>query len=198
VNRVKRFLLTWKHKRKFARTGRDCIYPIQDLTIEGHVEQGDIGRFRNNATFRAFGTGKIIFGTRSGTSWGCVIEANELVQIGDYTGIAEYTTITDTAWQFAGTTGSWREVPRRTSPVHIGAACFIGSGCFIGPGVTIGDGAVIANHSYVTRDVGPYEIWAGAPARFVAHRTQNIPESRQRQFDELVAQQGIQEDRYKE
>ena len=34
----------------------------------------------------------------------------------------------------------------------------------------IGDGAVIGAGSIVTKDVGPYEIWAGNPARFIRKR----------------------------
>ena len=39
-----------------------------------------------------------------------------------------------------------------------------------GGGVTIGDGAVVGAGSIVTKDVGPYEIWAGNPARFIRKR----------------------------
>jgi len=38
------------------------------------------------------------------------------------------------------------------------------------PGGAIGDGAVIGAGSIVTKDVGPYEIWAGNPARFIRKR----------------------------
>lgn len=37
-------------------------------------------------------------------------------------------------------------------------------------GVTIGNGAVIGAGSVVTKDVGPYEIWAGNPARYIRKR----------------------------
>lgn len=37
-------------------------------------------------------------------------------------------------------------------------------------GVRIGDGAVIAAGSVVSRDIGPYEIWAGNPAKFIKKR----------------------------
>ena len=37
-------------------------------------------------------------------------------------------------------------------------------------GVHIADGAVIGAGSIVTKDVGPYEIWAGNPARFIRKR----------------------------
>lgn len=52
----------------------------------------------------------------------------------------------------------------------IGNDVWIGIGCFIRSGVTIGDGAVIGMGSVVTKDVGPYEIWAGNPARMIRRR----------------------------
>ena len=47
----------------------------------------------------------------------------------------------------------------------IGNDVWIGHGAFILPGVTIGDGAVIAAMSVVTKDVPPYAVVAGSPAR---------------------------------
>lgn len=47
---------------------------------------------------------------------------------------------------------------------------WIGSHVLIKSGVTISDGAVIGMGSVVTHDVGPYEIWAGNPARMIRKR----------------------------
>tara|TARA_B100001057_G_C22869807_1_gene958245 strand:- start:6156 stop:6773 length:618 start_codon:yes stop_codon:yes gene_type:complete len=44
---------------------------------------------------------------------------------------------------------------------------FIGANCTILKGVTVGDSAVIGANSVVTKDIGPSEIWAGNPARFI-------------------------------
>ncbi|MBS3018858.1 2,3,4,5-tetrahydropyridine-2,6-dicarboxylate N-acetyltransferase [Comamonas sp. PE63] len=52
----------------------------------------------------------------------------------------------------------------------IGNDVWIGARVFIGRGVSIGDGAVIAAGSVVTRDVKPYEIVAGTPARHLRFR----------------------------
>ncbi len=54
--------------------------------------------------------------------------------------------------------------------VVIGNDVWLGAGTFIGSGVTIGDGAVIGARSVVTRDVPPYAIALGAPARVVRSR----------------------------
>ncbi len=38
------------------------------------------------------------------------------------------------------------------------------------PGVHIANGAVIASRSVVTKDIGPYEIWGGNPAKLIRKR----------------------------
>lgn len=54
--------------------------------------------------------------------------------------------------------------------VTIGNDVWLAASCFIGSGVTIGDGAVVGAHAVVTRDVAPYMIVAGNPAREVRLR----------------------------
>ena len=52
----------------------------------------------------------------------------------------------------------------------IGNDVWIGAKCMIKGGVTIGDGAIIGMGSVVTKDIPPYEIWAGNPARCIRKR----------------------------
>ena len=52
----------------------------------------------------------------------------------------------------------------------IGNDVWIGSYCQIKAGVSIGNGAVIGMGSVVTKDIGPYEIWAGNPAKLIRKR----------------------------
>ena len=47
---------------------------------------------------------------------------------------------------------------------------WLGQGVFIKAGIHIDNGAVIGMNSVVLNDVGPYEIWAGNPARFIRKR----------------------------
>lgn len=55
----------------------------------------------------------------------------------------------------------------RGLPVTIGENVWIGGGAKILPGVTIGDGAVIGAGSVVTKDIPPYALAVGNPARVV-------------------------------
>ncbi|MEZ5541716.1 MAG: CatB-related O-acetyltransferase [Pseudomonadota bacterium] len=64
---------------------------------------------------------------------------------------------------------------RNTPPVQarttqIGNDVWIGHGAFILPGVSIGHGAVVAAESVVTKDVPPYAVVAGSPARVLRYR----------------------------
>lgn len=60
--------------------------------------------------------------------------------------------------------------PHSRGDVNIGNDVWIGMGATILSGVTIGDGAVIAAHSLVTKDVPPYAIAGGNPARVIRSR----------------------------
>lgn len=52
----------------------------------------------------------------------------------------------------------------------IGNDVWLGARVMVLAGIHISDGAVIGGGSVVTHDVGPYEIWAGNPARFIRKR----------------------------
>ncbi|TXN80861.1 CatB-related O-acetyltransferase [Methylobacterium sp. WL8] len=54
--------------------------------------------------------------------------------------------------------------------VSIGHDVWLGSGCMILSGVTVGHGAVVAARAVVARDVPPYAVVAGNPARVVRTR----------------------------
>jgi len=60
------------------------------------------------------------------------------------------------------------QTPRR--PIHIGNDVWIGTRVVVLPGVRIGDGAVVGANAVVTRDVPPYAVVAGVPARVVHMR----------------------------
>jgi acetyltransferase-like isoleucine patch superfamily enzyme len=55
-------------------------------------------------------------------------------------------------------------------PVKICEDAWIGAGATILKGVTIGRGAIVAAASVVTRDVAPYAVVAGCPAKMMRMR----------------------------
>lgn len=55
----------------------------------------------------------------------------------------------------------------------IGNDVWIGEAAFIKAGITVGDGAVVGAHAVVTKDVPPYAVVVGAPARVIKYRFDN-------------------------
>jgi len=66
---------------------------------------------------------------------------------------------------FAGAGG-----PSSKGPITVGNDVWIGKNALILSGITVGDGAAIGANSVVTRDVRPYAIVAGNPAREIRRR----------------------------
>lgn len=56
------------------------------------------------------------------------------------------------------------------APVEIGAYSWICSRSIILPGVKIGEGAIVASGAVVTKDVEPYTVVAGVPAKVIGQR----------------------------
>ena len=60
--------------------------------------------------------------------------------------------------------------PTTKGDVIIGNDVWIGAGASILSGIKIGDGAIIGTQAVVTKDIEPYTIVAGNPARFIKKR----------------------------
>jgi putative colanic acid biosynthesis acetyltransferase WcaF len=56
------------------------------------------------------------------------------------------------------------------APIHIGAQAWVAAQAFVGPGVRIGEGAVVGARAVVTKDLAPWAIAVGNPARVVGQR----------------------------
>jgi len=55
-------------------------------------------------------------------------------------------------------------------PINIGNKAWIAADAFIGPGVTVGEGAVVGARGVVFKDVEPWTVVAGNPAKFIKKR----------------------------
>lgn len=72
-------------------------------------------------------------------------------------------------WEDAEDDADWFD-KRRARRATIGHDTWIGHGAMIKPEVTVGHGAVVASGAIVTKDVAPYTIVAGTPARVLRPR----------------------------
>lgn len=92
-------------------------------------------------------------------------------------GPANHRTGSASTYPFNAFGGAWTEatpdhmsqLPRKGDTV-VGNDVWLGRECVVMPGVKIGDGAIVAAYSVVTRDVAPYTVASGNPARFIKNR----------------------------
>ena len=65
------------------------------------------------------------------------------------------------------------EFPLVTRPIYVGERAWIAAGAFVGPGVRVGEGAVLGARGAAFRDLSPWIIYGGNPAREIRRR-QNL------------------------
>lgn len=61
-------------------------------------------------------------------------------------------------------------LPLKTAPIVIGNHVWIAADTFVGPGVTIGDGAVVGARAAVFKNVDPWTVVGGNPAKSIKKR----------------------------
>ncbi len=62
------------------------------------------------------------------------------------------------------------KVPENDLDITIENDVWVGANATILKGVTIGTGSIIASGAVVNKDIPPYEVWGGVPARFLGRR----------------------------
>lgn len=92
------------------------------------------------------------------------------VSIGDDVHTGQFVSIIGGQYDFARRDARIFDGPIDARPVRVGAGAWIGAGAVLLPGVTVGEGAVIGAGSIVTRDVPPFAIAVGNPARVKGER----------------------------
>ena len=132
------------------RVGEGCFYLDQIVWLNGEgIEMGD----------------------RVAFNFGCYVNGFSGLVIGDDVSFGPYTMVHTADHETSDpdrpiNRQGWREAP----PVRIGSDCWIGMGVCILAGVQIGQGCVIGAGSVVVKDLEPYSVAVGNPAKAVKSR----------------------------
>ncbi|MBE3576277.1 MAG: N-acetyltransferase [Limnochordales bacterium] len=157
----------------WLRLGSDCVIgPCAVLYVGSIVGEGSFIADGAQIRERCLIGQNVIVGHNATVENDCTIGDNTRIQTGAY--ITAFTTIEDHVFiapmvittndNYMGRTEE-RFKHRRGPTIRRGAR--IGAGAVILPGVEIGQEAVVAAGSVVTRDVPPYSVVMGCPARVV-------------------------------
>lgn len=127
-----------------ARIGREVnVYPTTRIYFPWNVTIGDWSALGENSLI--YNLGKVNIGSKVTISHGVHLCA----------GTHDY---------------SKPEMPLLKPPIRIEDQAWICADAFIGPGITIGEGAVVGARAVVVKDVEPWTVVAGNPARFIKTR----------------------------
>ena len=114
--------------------------------------------------------GRVTVGAKAVIGGGTTVNAYLDVSIGDGALIADDVHITDFDHRIERLDVPIRDQGIVTSPVRIGPDVWLGRGATVLRGVDIGRGSVIGANAVVTRDIPPYSVAVGVPARVVRSR----------------------------
>ena len=118
---------------------------------------------------RFFGFGRITAGDHSTVNRGCVLDNRGPITIGSNVSIAH-----DCRIYTAGHDVDSSDFAVTTRGVVIGDRAVLFAAAMIMPGVTIGEGAVICPGAVVTKDVAPYTVVGGNPAKRIRSRSKKL------------------------
>lgn len=117
------------------------------------------------------GVGKLILENPLHIGRGCWFDLTGNIKIGKYSEISDDTKIFTHKHHWRHSRGRRKDIQRiEAIDLVIGQDVFIGANSIIVTVRSIGAGAVIGTGSVLTKDVAPYEIWAGNPAIKIGER----------------------------
>ncbi len=146
--RSKRVIPFRSHDAK--RVGEGCFYLDLIVWLNGdRIELGDRVAFNYGCFVNGFGG--LVVG--DGAEFGPGV----MIHTANHEMDDAHRPVTEQGWRDDG-------------PVEIGRNCWIGMGAIVLPGVTIGEGCVVGAGSIVVRDLPPFSVAVGNPARVIRER----------------------------
>lgn len=162
----------WREARRLGKLGKG-VYLDKNVELQRYPKNifvGDDVVLKEGARICACNeNAEIHIGNRTTIGFHNFIFASAGIAIGDDCLIAPFVYIVDSNHR-AKLGQNINLQGNDTASIQIGNDVWIASNVTILKGVTIGDGAIIAANSVVNKDVPPYEIWGGSPAKKLGNR----------------------------
>lgn len=140
------------------------------IILYHYLSRVQIGKFSSiHRCCRLYRPNRIKIGNHTVINYGVLLDGRSGLRIGDNVSISEGSAILslqhdidDEGFELEG------------GEVVIEDYVFVGAHAMIMPKVRIGKGAVVGAGAVVTRDVEPYTVVGGVPARFIRYRTHDL------------------------
>ena len=155
---------------QLMRRGAFARWPLEGNVLEAlrerRLEVGEGALLEPGVWITMPAPARVRIGAGSFLNRNVMVAAQELVEIGDHCMLANGCFVTDANHRFDDPAKpiTWQGFDGK-GPTRIGDNCWLGANVVVTSGVTIGERCVIGANSVVTRDIEPFSIAAGAPAK---------------------------------
>lgn len=172
MNRLLAFVRSLLDPRPYVHVLRLIhYYNYSHVRERRRLDCGEAVRMAPNVSLR--NGDRIRIGARSHIGERCSLWAGDnrgSIVIGEDALFGPEVYVTASNYQFSDRALPVMVQPRLEEDVHIGPRTWLGKGVIVLPGVTIGEGAIVAAGAVVTRDVAPFAVVGGVPAREIGTR----------------------------
>jgi acetyltransferase-like isoleucine patch superfamily enzyme len=167
--------LPWNRARihwEMMRRGAFVRWPVHGNVLQALQQKRlQIGRevlLEPGVWITAPGTARVRIGEGTFLNKGVMVAAEDLVEIGAHCMLANGCFVSDASHRFDDPHKpiTWQGFQSK-GPTRIGDNCWLGANVVVTSGVTIGERCVIGANSVVTRDIEPFSIAAGTPAKVI-------------------------------
>lgn len=174
--------LPWNRARihwELLRRGAFARWPLEGNVLEalreGRLEVGAEVLLEPGVWITAPGRARVRIGAGTFLNKGAMIASHGLVEIGAHCMLANGCFVSDADHRYDDPElpVPWQGFVSK-GPTRIGDNCWLGANVVVTSGVEIGERCVIGAGSVVTRDIPPFSIAAGAPAK-VLRRVDSSP-----------------------
>ncbi|HEV3071422.1 MAG TPA: acyltransferase [Solirubrobacteraceae bacterium] len=167
---------------QFARSEAFVRWPVHGNVLEamreGRLQVGAEVLLEPNVWITAPGRARVRIGKGTFLNMGVMIASEQLVEIGDHCMLGNGCFVSDSSHRYDDPNRpiTWQGFQSK-GPTRIGDNCWLGANVVVTSGVTIGERCVIGANSVVTRDIEPFSVAAGAPAK-ILHKIDYASSSR--------------------
>jgi acetyltransferase-like isoleucine patch superfamily enzyme len=165
-----RALIHWEMLQREAFVRWPIHGNVLEALRQGRLEVGPGVLFEPDVWITAPGEARVRIGEGTFLNKGVMVAAQELVEIGAHCMLANGCFVSDANHRFDDPDRpiTWQGFETR-GPTRIAENTWLGANVVVTSGVQIGERCVIGANSVVTKDVEPFTIAAGAPARAIGH-----------------------------
>lgn len=168
------FTINAEEGKSMIKIGKSKVAKTACLDVErgGQITIGDDCEIRHHAVLEVSGryNGSIEIGNHCVIGIGNWLQGSGLIKIGNDVIIGPYVAIVSTNHQYEDVNTPVAQQPLTTGEIVIEDDVWIGAHVTIAQNVRIGAHSIIGANSFVNKNVPPYSIVAGAPAKVIKSR----------------------------